>query len=132
MTAMTSSAASETESARNFGGDSSALARRRSIATLRPGSSYGQRQLDLGPLAGRRAHRRPAAVALHPPDDRLAHAAAVVGHAGDVEARPAVADEHLDLALIDLGVDVDGRAAAELRGVDHRLARGGDQRQPAL
>ena len=39
-----------------------------------------------------------AAVALHPADDRLAHAAAVGGHRGRVEAGAAVAHEHLERA----------------------------------
>ena len=43
-------------------------------------------QLDLGARAGRGA-RRAAAVALHPADDRLAHAAPVGGHGVEVEAR---------------------------------------------
>ena len=49
------------------------------------------------PRCRRRARRDAgaAAVALHPPDDRLAHAAAVAGHGAGVEARPAVAHEHL-------------------------------------
>src|SRR2546425_213273 len=98
MTAITSSAASETERARKRGG----------------------------------GDRGAAAVALHAPDDRLAHAAPVGGHRGRIEAGAAVADVDLHLAVGDLGVDVDGRAAAELRRIDHRLARSGDQRAPAL
>ena len=41
---------------------------------------------------------------------------------------PAVAHEHLRAAGAALGVDVHGRAAAELRRVRHRLAGGGDDR----
>ena len=50
------------------------------------------------PAAGLRADLGAAAVALHPADDRLAHAAAVGRHGGGVEARAAVADEHLGSA----------------------------------
>ena len=83
------------------------------------------------PRCRRRARRwivGAPAVALHAPDDRLAHAAAVGRHGGGVEARPAVADEDLQALVAGLGVDGDRAAAAELRGVEHRLARGGDQR----
>ena len=83
------------------------------------------------PAARLRVDRGAAAVARHAPDDRLAYAAPVGGHRGRVEARAAVADEDLQRAVGRLGVDVDGRAAAELRGVDHRLARGGDERLAA-
>ena len=39
-----------------------------------------------------------AAVALHPADDRLAHAEPVLGHVVEVEAGAVVADEGLDRA----------------------------------
>ena len=48
-----------------------------------------------------------AAVALHPADDRLAHAAPVGRHGVGVEPRAAVADEHLGALAGRLGVDVD-------------------------
>ena len=91
----------------------------------------GHGELDLGPGAGRRVDRGAPAVAGHAPDDRLAHAAAVVGDGGRIEARAAVAHEDLQRVVGRLGVDVDRRAAAELRRVDHRLARGGDERLAA-
>ena len=53
------------------------------------------------------------------------------GTRGRVEARAAVAHEDLQRVVGRLGVDVDGRAAAELRRVDHRLARGGHERLAA-
>ena len=55
-----------------------------------------EQQLHLGARAWRARDGRAPAVAPHAPDDRLAHAAAVVRTARRVEARPAVADEHLD------------------------------------
>src|SRR5262249_55156018 len=89
------------------------------------------RELDLGPGARRRVDDGTAAVARHAPDDRLAHAAAVVGQRGRVEAGPAIAHVHLQLAVARLGVDVDRRPAAELRRVDHRLPHGRDERLAA-
>ena len=71
-----------------------------SCALIRPRSPALRgaldRQLDLGPAAGSRSDLRAPARPLHPADDRLAHAAAVGGHGGEVESRPAVADEDLD------------------------------------
>ena len=51
-----------------------------------------------------------------------------VGHGVGVEARAAVAHEHLDALLADLGVDGHRLRSGELGGVDERLARGGDER----
>ena len=65
-------------------------------------------------------HPRAAAVALHAADDRLAHPRRSPGTAA-VEPGAAVADEHLRAPRAALGVDVHGRAAAELRRVRHRL-----------
>src|SRR4051812_24933944 len=74
----------------------------------------------------------PPAVARHPPDDRLAHAAPVPRHVRGHEARAAVAHVDLQLVVEHLGEDVDRRARAELRRVDHRLARRGDQGERGL
>ena len=70
---------------------------------------------------------RAAAVALHAPDDRLAHAAAV-GRARAPGRSPGRGRGRTPPARssLDLGVDATGAAAAELGRVDHRLARGGD------
>ena len=51
-----------------------------------------------------------------------------LGTADGVEARAAIADEHLRAAGLALGVHVHGPAAAELRRVRHRLASGGHDR----
>src|SRR3954452_22043159 len=88
----------------------------------------GQGELDLGAGPRRRVDLGAAAVARHAPDDRLAHAAAVGWQGVGAEAGATVADVDLDLAVERLGVDVDGRAAAELRPGDHRLAGGRDER----
>ena len=66
------------------------------------------------------------------PEHRLAQPAPVGRHGGEVEARPAVAHEHLDAVALHLGVDADRGVGRELDGVEHRLARGGDQRARAL
>ena len=68
------------------------------------------------------------AMALHPADDRLAHAAAIGRHGVGVEARAAIADEHLGPLVGHLRVDVDPPRARELRRVEDRLARRGGER----
>ena len=50
------------------------------------------------------------------------------GTASGLEARPAVAHEHLGAPVLDLGVERDRLRAGELRRVHERLAGGGDQR----
>src|SRR5690349_6380147 len=73
------------------------------------------------------------AVSFHATDYRLTDAAAVGGHRRRVETGAAIADEHLELRVGRLGVDVHRPAvAAELRRVVHRLARGGDDRLAGL
>ena len=57
--------------------------------------SSAHHQLDLGALARARVDLGAAAVALHPAEHRLAQAAPVGRHRGEVEARAAVAHEHL-------------------------------------
>ena len=54
-------------------------------------------QLDLRALARARVDLRAAAVALHPAEHRLAQPAPVGRHGVEVEARAAVAHEHLDV-----------------------------------
>ena len=100
----------------------------RAVALMR--LSALQHELDLGPAAaGRGVDRGAAAVALHPPDDRLAHAAPVGRHGGRIEARPAVAHEDLQALAAGLRVDRNrARVAGELRRVEHRLARRRDER----
>src|SRR3954467_14267714 len=71
-------------------------------------------------------------MALHPADDRLAHAAAVSGDRGRVEARTTVADEDVETIGGGLCEDVHNRAATELRRVHHRLARCRDKRLSPL
>ena len=85
------------------------------------------------PRCPRRApmDHRAAAVARHPADDRLAHAAAVGGDRRRVEARRRGRGRRPGARRRGLGEDRDRRAAAELGRVDHRLAHGGDQRLAA-
>ncbi len=66
-------------------------------------------------------------MALHAPDDRLAHAGAVVGDGVEVEARAVVAHERLDGVGPDLDVGADGRARVA-HGVPRGLAHGLDER----
>ena len=74
------------------------------------------------PDPGRARDRGPSAVPAHAPHDRLAHAAPVSRDRGHVEARAAVAHEHVQPLGRDLGEHVDGRPAAELRRVGHGFA----------
>src|SRR4051794_19877538 len=61
------------------------------------------------------------AVALHSPDDRFAHAPAICGDCGWVEAGTTVAHEDVDTLGACLRVHVNHRPAAELRRVHHGL-----------
>ena len=56
-------------------------------------------------------------MALHAPDDRVAHSAAIGGYPERIEADAPVADEHLDTVRLHLGVKVDALAARELGGI---------------
>src|SRR5215207_4428546 len=101
-----------------------------STTTTRTGSATihvlgGEAQPYLGADAARSgAHRRRAARAAHPPDDRLAHAEPVARHVGKGEARPAVAYEDLD--RVGARFDVHRDLATRVPGrVQHRLPRGG-------
>ena len=111
-------------------------ARRRGTArgrrrSRRGGRAHGrapvEHELDLRAAAGRGVDRRAAAVALHPPDDRLAHAAAVGGHGVEVEARAAVADEDLRRPSAASAYTATGAPPPNLAALTHRLARGGDE-----
>ena len=99
---------------------------------LQLGAHAGAEQLDLGSRPGRAVDLRPPAVARHPADDRLAHAAAVGRDRRRVEAGAAVADEDAHRAVAGLREDGHRRPAAELRRVDDCLPGGGDERAAAL
>ena len=86
------------------------------------------RQLDLGALAGPRRDARVSAETLHPPDDRLAHAAAVGGHGVASKPAPRSRTKTSTSRVVDLGEQVDTLRARELRSVQDRLARRGDER----
>src|SRR5690606_24943641 len=81
-----------------------------------------QHQMHLGALRVALDAGAPA-VAFHAPDDRFAHPVPVRGDRGGVEARSAVAHEHLDLGGGCLHVHRDG-AAGVLGRVGHGLAGG--------
>src|SRR5262249_32326229 len=74
-----------------------------------------------------------AAVSLHAPDYRLAHAAAIGGDLVRIEARAAVVDEDASVTVLDLGVEAHRAALrGELDRVGERLPAGGAERLESI
>src|SRR5262249_57829137 len=91
------------------------------------------RQLDLRAVVPVAADLGGAAVPLHAPDYRLAHAAAIGGDLVRIEARAAVVNEDASVAVLDLGVEAHRAALrGELDRVGERLPAGGDERLEAI
>src|SRR3954452_18910221 len=127
-TRSTASPSSARTPLRNSRWSSTRTTRGRTVAAV-----TGHLQLDLGPLPGGAADLHRARVALHPADDRLGEAEPVGFDRRRVEPDAAVADEHGDPGVLDLGVHPDLVCPRVLGRVDDRLPGGRDQGdQPRL
>src|SRR5690348_14974037 len=92
------------------------------LTTSVMGLLQGKGEAHLGALAGGGAYVGRATVSRHAVDDRVGQSVPVARDRARVEPDAAVADEHLDERLRDLGVHVDPVDAGVLGGVDDRLA----------
>lgn len=84
-------------------------------------------QLDLGPGAWAGPDLDGPAVPLHPLDDRVGDPPPVLGNRGEIEAGAAVANEPIDLVVLDLDVDGDVNDAGVLGGIEDGLVAGCDE-----